>query len=705
MGLSIRTKLVLAFFLILFATVAFELYLLFITQSVLRQTVGQDSVSLAVDTIGRIDKDIYLKIEEIQLYSQDVSLESALKESNKAFDGLENADMYIREQDEEWTSAPKDAVTPFMRELIASSLSDTLRREFIGFWDRKYGYQIYGEAFITNKYGANIAQTGKTSDYWQADEEWWKEAKRKGFYVSGFEYDESAKAWSMPISVRIDDAQGNFLGVIKTVPLAREMVREVEPGAQKYNTTEIVLITQEGKLIYSTKAFQVFEDVSSEEFFGNIKTGSGFFVAKGGGGKEKLFAYAQSRGFRNFEGLKWILLLAHDTAEVFSPVRQLQNTLATTSAMLFLMIGLLVFMLVRAISSPIQKLTKAANYIARGNLGVRIDINTKDEIGELARTFNAMTEKLKESYRDLERKVKERTEELEERIYELDKTTKLLVWRDVELSRVRETLQGQIGEMDKISKRLVRRDFELLQANETLREMDEAKSRFVSIAAHQLRTPLAGIKWTVQMFLSGDFGKVTKGQIKAFQDALVALERLTKLIGDLLNVARIEGGKFKFAFSSVHIEEVCRKVFNESIAEAKNRGISMNLRLFQESLPRVRGDFENLAIALQNIVDNAIAYTGKGGVIDITVKKDPRDLKRVRISVQDTGMGIPDEQKGLVGQKFFRADNAVREQIPGTGLGLYIVNRILEQHEGSLQIESEEGKGSVFSFTLPFVEG
>ncbi|MFY9457442.1 MAG: ATP-binding protein [Candidatus Spechtbacterales bacterium] len=699
MGLSIGAKLILTFFFVLFVTVALELYLLFTTQSALRQAVGQDSVFLAGDTIERIDKDIFLKIEGIQLYSQDVSLKSALEESNRSFDAMENADTYILARDAEWTSAPKDAVTPFMGELIEGSLSDTLRQEFIGFWDRKYGYQIYGEAFVTNKYGANIAQTGKTSDYRQADEEWWQEAKEKGFYVSGFEYDESARVWSMPISVRVDDARGNFLGVIKTVPLAREVVREVEPAAKKYETTEILLVTPDGKLIYSTKTFRAFEDVSSKEFFGNIKPGSGFFIAEGWGGKEKLFAYAQSSGFRNFEGLKWILLVGHDTAEVFSPMRQLQNTLAITSSILFFILGLLVFLLARAISSPIRKLTEAANYIARGNLEVRIDINTKDEIGELASTFNEMASKLRRSYQNLEGKVRARTKELERRIRELDKVAKALVRRDLELSQVRRKQEDQLLELDKAAKALVRRDLELLKLNDELQEIDRAKSHFVSIAAHQLRTPLSIMKWTFRMLLSGDFGKLNDEQKDVIQRGYDVNEGTIGLISDLLDVARIESGRFAYEFSDVSIEEIIKYAVEMNMPRAKERKIDMRaIKGSGDKVLFVRGDKTALRIALQNLVSNAINYTLPGGEVEVIYKKNGAFME---VRVKDTGVGVQRNQMGRLFTKFFRGDNVMRMQTSGTGLGLFIAKSIISAHNGEMGAESEEGKGSTFWFRIP----
>jgi signal transduction histidine kinase len=459
--------------------------------------------------------------------------------------------------------------------------------------------------------------------------------------------------------------------VIKAVPIIEEILREAVVATKRYETATATLLTVDGRLILSPNASRLFEDISGKNFFKNLKGEKGFFVDKENG-KVKLFAYTRSHGFKDFEGLQWILVLTHDGEEIFAPVLQLQRALTTTGAILTLLIGFLAIVLSRAISMPIQKLIEGATYISQGNLDVKIGIGAKDEIGRLADAFNEMTTKLKQSRETLEGKVEERTKELEERVQELDKTAKLLV----------------------------RRDFEFLQTNEMLRELDEAKSRFVSVAAHQLRTPISGIKWTVNMLLSGDYGKLKDETKSVLQEALTTLDRLITLIADLLDVARIESGQLAFKFRPIHIEDVCKKVFNESALQAKNRGIALKLFLPSKPLSLVRGDFENLTIALQNIVENALTYTHKGGKIEIRAKEDTHDPQKIQISVQDTGMGIPESQKSLLGQKFFRADNVVQKQIPGTGLGLYMIEKILEQHKGKLQVESEEGKGSTFSMIL-----
>ena len=701
--MRIGTRLFLSFFLILLIMAGAGFYMVGVYQNALRDAVGQGSVFLAEDKIRHIDKDIFQRIEEIQLYSNNFLLRKALQESNRGFESMEDVQAHIQEKDTEWVSTPKEVITPFMEELISNEISESLRQEFIGFWEKKHGYRVYGEAFATNRYGANIAQTGKTSDYYQADEKWWQEAKEKGFSIGEMEYDGSAEVWTIPFGVRIEDGEGTFLGVIKAVPFVREFAREVELTTRKYETTEIRLVTFEGKLVYSTHAFQFLEDVAGNEFFRNITPESGFFIANEGG-REKLFAYAHSKGFLDVPEFHWILLMAHDTQEVFSSVHNLQRALGIIGLVLALGILVLLAVLSRAISKPVQILMEGALRIANGDLSVKIDISTKDEIGQLALAFNEMTERLKTSYENLELKVRERTQELHGQIQELDKTAKLLVGRDWELSKTKEREQDRLGELDAISKRLVKRDFELLQTNELLREMDEAKSRFVSIAAHQLRTPISAMKWSVQMLLDGDFGKLSRQAKKVLEETAFTLERLIRLVGDLLNVARIEEGRFGFSFGEVQLEELCKKVLEENLPNAKKCKITLKLSIPAKPLPPVYGDSDNLLLVLENFLENALLYTPQGGVVEFIVRRDTRNHKKIRVFIKDTGIGIPEFQQGLVGQKFFRADNVVRKQIGGTGLGLYIVTKILERHHTTFEVESEEGEGSTFSFALPILD-
>ncbi len=287
---------------------------------------------------------------------------------------------------------------------------------------------------------------------------------------------------------------------------------------------------------------------------------------------------------------------------------------------------------------------------------------------------------VKNFYTQLEGDVKERTKELQE---------------------AARSQQEQIKELDRVTKELVRRDFEFQQTNEHLREMDEAKSQFVSIAAHQFRTPLSAIKWTINLILGGDLGEIPKEQRAALERAAESAERIIALIGDLLNVARIESGQIIYKFEVITLESIFDDLVKEANARLYEKGVALRIALPDSPLAEARGDREKLLLAFQNVLENAIIYTPRNGLITATLQK--KDERHYQVIIADTGMGIPEHQQSLLFRKFFRGDNVVREQVPGTGLGLYITKRVIEAHGGTIAVESHEHKGSVFTITLPFL--
>lgn len=230
--------------------------------------------------------------------------------------------------------------------------------------------------------------------------------------------------------------------------------------------------------------------------------------------------------------------------------------------------------------------------------------------------------------------------------------------------------------------------------------IERMKTEFVSLSAHQLRTPLSAVKWTLQMFLAGDLGKITRKQKEFIEKTYLANERMIKLINDLLNVARIEEGRYLYRPTPADIGIIVESVVNFYREEAKRKEIKIEFKR-PKKLPKVKVDEEKIKLVITNLVDNAIEYTPKGGRVTICLKSDK---KEVAFSVGDTGIGIPEDQKGRVFSKFFRGANAMRMQTEGTGLGLFITKNIIEAHKGRIWFKSKEGEGSTFYFTLPIEE-
>lgn len=290
------------------------------------------------------------------------------------------------------------------------------------------------------------------------------------------------------------------------------------------------------------------------------------------------------------------------------------------------------------------------------------------------------------------------TLQLLEQKEESDETAKILVRKDRELMLTNQKLIERTRDLEEAGKLLVRRDLELTQSNERLRELDEIKSQFVSVAAHQLRTPLAGIKWTLYSLLEERSGKLNTQQKKFAGDAYKATLRLIELINDLLDVARLEEGRFGFKMKKQDFLSVVERSYHRFEQIAKEKGITFSLHMPKEKIPELEFDEEKITIALENFLDNALKYTPPGGKVTVNVSKGESEIS---CAVADTGIGIPEEQLGKVFTKFFRAENAQLTQTSGTGVGLYVAKNIIEHHKGAVFFTTKENKGSTFIFTLP----
>jgi len=228
-------------------------------------------------------------------------------------------------------------------------------------------------------------------------------------------------------------------------------------------------------------------------------------------------------------------------------------------------------------------------------------------------------------------------------------------------------------------------------------EIDKAKSEFVSLASHQLRTPLTAISWYTEMLLAGDAGAINDNQKKYLSEVYDGNKRMIDLVNSLLNVSRIELGTFMVEPEPAHLEEMADSVIKELDHSIKERKLDFH-KEYEASLPIINVDIKLTRMIFQNLLSNAVKYTPEGGKITLTIKKqDPNML----ISVADTGYGIPKNQQSHIFSKLFRADNVMAKDTEGTGLGLYIIKSIVESSGGKIWFESEENKGTTFFVNLP----
>jgi signal transduction histidine kinase len=237
------------------------------------------------------------------------------------------------------------------------------------------------------------------------------------------------------------------------------------------------------------------------------------------------------------------------------------------------------------------------------------------------------------------------------------------------------------------------RTLELKVANIQLKKLDKAKSEFISIASHQLRTPLTVIKGYISMINEGDFGKIPDQVVNPLDRVYKSTMRIITLVEDLLNISRIESGRMKFEFAKINLEEIVKSVFEELEQHAKNKGLKFIYQPPKTKLPKIILDQKKIREVVMNLMDNAIKYTDKGNVV-VSLEKQKGNIL---YCVEDTGRGLESDEIPMLFQKFSRARGATLVHTEGTGLGLYIAKQMVKKHGGKIWVESDgRNKGSRF---------
>ncbi len=243
----------------------------------------------------------------------------------------------------------------------------------------------------------------------------------------------------------------------------------------------------------------------------------------------------------------------------------------------------------------------------------------------------------------------------------------------------------------------------LKEVNNELQKLDQMKTEFLSLASHQLRTPLTSIKGYASMVLEGSFGKLTKKVREPVRRIFESSNVLAKIIADLLDVSKIEQGGLQYEMITFSLASMAQSVVDEQIINAKARKIKLSLSLKQPGRYALKGDQNKLRQVVVNLVDNAIKYTDPGGEVTVHLEKKKRgDQKLIRLSVVDNGRGIEPENIKKLFQKFSRGTAGKKTNMGGSGLGLYLARQIAKAHAGDLWAESEGvGKGSSFIAEFP----
>jgi len=359
----------------------------------LKNLLGSRNEGFAYNIMQDLDKHIENRVIDFQELTNLSLIHSALIESNNQFKNIEDIDSYLNSKETQVFRS-----SPFLGNTIEEILTDELVQT-IEFYRDQYDYDVVEELFVTNAYGANVVIGTGTSDYSHNDEEWWQITKNTGKYVGDIEFNEKYDSYSIIFSFRIDDVDGNFIGVLRVLitlnDLLSNFLDDVDVITISVPGRSVILLDKNGFPIYADK--QIFLSDSQTSYFQNIAQGKdiGFFELEDKEDNFRLISYSKSTGYRTFEGFDWIVVVEQNSSSIVQEFVDLRNSILLIS---FLgMIASIVggYLISSTVSTPLKHLIDVANSISKGNFDVNIKQNKIDEIKMIGDTFENMAENLK----------------------------------------------------------------------------------------------------------------------------------------------------------------------------------------------------------------------------------------------------------------------------------------------------------------------
>lgn len=346
------------------------------------------------------------------------------------------------------------------------------------------------------------------------------------------------------------------------------------------------------------------------------------------------------------------------------------------------------------IDYPLDSVTKSFTYLVGAlyntielSLGAKVTQGVFEQIfSELKRTYNAELAAIV-------------LQIIPERVLGLEDWLSLMSKQELE-NQVREKTQELQALNQSLETKVAQRTQALQKAYEDLKILDDKKSEFISVAAHQLRTPLSGIKWSMGMMLTEELGPLSSEQREVLTQMNTTNDRVISIINDLLDIDLLSRDKSSYEFQTINLTTIIDETLKDLEPQAKSKNVSINTSGIQRDALTAEVDPDKIRIVFQNLIDNAIKYSDPGDTVTITGIKVNTMLQ---FSIRDEGIGIPAIEQQEIFERFFRAENAVRKITEGSGVGLFIVKKVVEDHNGRIWFESAENQGTTFQVSIPIV--
>jgi signal transduction histidine kinase len=595
------------------------------------------------------------RLHSLMELSLDLQLVNTATERNTAYAGLSaaDADARLAEQAGQWERGGA---------LTESILNNPATTRLHSFLTANGGFS---EMLVTDRYGAVIASTSDALAYNNSGEAWFTTALSGTPYLSApdaADPGEAAILIALPLTdLTSGELEGTVLAIYPVAALASEIsVPELEGvGIER-------IVDAAGQVVVSPNADELgkaYAPAVAVAQAGGFATSGSILEAVDANGREVVASYGPitSSGLAeeiDMAGMAvWVEV---DRSLYFTAIEQNRNTTLLNTTVTMVLLVAIVIVVTRYATRDLRTLTRTVEHFAQGDLSQRALTQGAGEVHDLATAFNQMAAELE---------------------------------RDIQQLQTSENASRAQNEA------LIKANRELALARKQAEAANALKSQFLATMSHELRTPLNAIIGYTQLQLAGMVGELND-ELRGFQERIfINAQHLLHLINDVLDLSKIESGRLDLIERPYNLRDCIDEVLTQSRVLAEDKGLKLIVKE-DERLPEIlMGDRGRVKQVLMNLISNGIKFTDTGSVTVETVRQDDHTF---RLSVTDTGVGIPSHLQQTVFDEFRQADEGL--QRGGTGLGLAIVRRLVLMMNGSIRLSSEVGKGSTFTVTLPLIE-